>query len=154
MKKSPPLSKQPPSKNWHPVKPTPPPLFENLVEGSTLLPVERGGGGGVHTMMLFLLWEGYKCFVTTIKLGYQMLFLGDDKTQTTPSDTSFELPMRVSVSQKPCLLHYHTFQFHCSSVPSSISITFPSPNWSWYVWYCLTLGICIELYFLPHLYSK
>ena len=32
-KKSPPRSQQPPSKNWGPVKP--PPIFQNLVRGST-----------------------------------------------------------------------------------------------------------------------
>ena len=41
-KKSPPLSHQPPSKSWGPVKS---PLFENLVEGSTLAPTSRKGGG-------------------------------------------------------------------------------------------------------------
>ena len=80
--------------------------------------------------------------------------LGEDITQATP-DISFELSMRLSVSQKPCLLHYHhTIEFHFSSIPSSLSITFSSPNPSWYVWYCLTFGICIKQYFLPYLYSK
>ena len=43
-KKSPPLSQQPPSKNGNPVKP---PLFENLLEGSTPRPSRKGRE--VHT---------------------------------------------------------------------------------------------------------
>ena len=40
-KSYPPLSQQTPSKSWGPVKP---PIFENLIGGSTTLFAERGGG--------------------------------------------------------------------------------------------------------------
>ena len=54
------------------------------------------------------------------------------------SDISFELPVRVSVSRKTlsivlsvarimCALH---FSLRCSSIPSSLSITFRSPDLS------------------------
>ena len=49
-KKSPPLSQQPSSKSWDPVK-SPPLFFENLVGGSTPPPPPlQKGGEGVHTM--------------------------------------------------------------------------------------------------------
>ena len=48
-KKSPPLSQQPPSKSWGPVKP---PLFLNLVVGSTLPPCRNGGREGAHYVTL------------------------------------------------------------------------------------------------------
>ena len=47
-KSHPSLSQQPPSKSWGPVKP--PPLFENLVGGST--PQTERGGGGAHYAVL------------------------------------------------------------------------------------------------------
>ena len=64
------------------------------------------------------------------------VFLGVEKTQTTPSNLGFELPITVSVSRKTlyialsvirimCVL-YFSFVFH--QYPSSLNTTFSSPN--------------------------
>ena len=64
-KVTPPLSQQPPSESWGPLKP---PLFENLVGGSTP-PAESGGMGGAHYGKIgpvCTLWKcpKAKCFLT------------------------------------------------------------------------------------------
>ena len=48
-----PLSQQPLSQNWDPVKPTPAPFFENLVEGSTLSPAEWVNSFNIIGIYLF-----------------------------------------------------------------------------------------------------
>ena len=77
----------------------------------------------LYKLMLSFLWERNKCFVTAIKPRYQMLFLWEEKTQTSPSYLGFELPIRVSLSRKilpvalsvariMCVLLYFSFVVH------------------------------------------
>ena len=77
----------------------------------------------LYKLMLSFLWERNKCFVTAIKPRYQMLFLWEEKTQTSPSYLGFELPIRVSLSRKTlpialsvarimCVLLYFSFVVH------------------------------------------
>ena len=89
----------------------------------------RNNTYALHKLMLSLLWEGHKSFATSLKPRYQIFW--------------FELPIRVSLSgnilsitlsiaKVTCAL----FQFRCSSIPSSLDITFQWSNLSSYVWFC------------------
>ena len=57
-----------PSKSWVLVKP---PFFGDLVASSNP-PADRGGGGRVHTMMLYSLLKGSLTFWQTIECGFTM----------------------------------------------------------------------------------
>ena len=60
--------------------------------------------------------------------------IDDNSQELTPFNVSFELPMRVSVARIMSIISCKDnvcvrFQFCCSSIPSSLSTTFPSPNY-------------------------
>ena len=90
LKKSPLLSQQPPSENWDPVKP---PLFENLVGGSSL-PCSNGRGGAhydfglTHFMPVFYfytLWKHQKARSLLMFKGYRNEKLTwNEVTRTVP----------------------------------------------------------------------
>ena len=101
----------------------------------------------LYKLMLSLLWEINKSFVTAIKRIYQMLLFWEGKTQTSPSYLGFELPIRVSLLgffflEKPYLLYCQLkglcvccyISVSLFIILNSLSIIFSSLNLSWYVW--------------------
>ena len=75
----------------------------------------------LYKLMLSLLWERNKRFVTAIKPRYQMLFFCKEKTQTSPSYLGFELPtFFISKNLTCCIVSCKDymcaaiFHFRCS----------------------------------------